>query len=443
MICLPEPPHFARARCRLRRAGAASDVVRVAVQRLAPGHASCTRCRGFAGEGPPLAPETMSYQFPADVAYLPRTKLAYVNLPGILTDGKRDRAGRVSGYVSIQLGERCYLVFLRGGEAFNAARIQPDGRGPVALSEVVRLVATESERGEAGQIGYFGASEAQLQAMLATLVHAPVAFDQPIDTARPDQLFPHLRDRRFTGVLELSDGRRFHYVVLEEGQYRSGWFTGRDPAVPAGDFLRAFFASAGGGLRGPPDPGPPRLPGPAGAGGGGPLPPPRGGGGRGAPAVPGLARAPGAGGAGVRGPLPPHRGRGDARPVAGGGARDGHGDGAPRAGRGGAGAPLRGRLPRHRRGAHLRRPGRLAGRAHRGRGRLGHRSADHRVGRPRRRPRGHHRAHRPREPLRARRARLLHPPPLGRGAVARAGGVRPASPPAMPIRRRPGSPPSE
>ena len=208
----------------------------------------------------------MSYQFPHDAAFLPRTKLAYVNLPGILTDGKRDRAGRVSGYVSIQLGERCYLVFLRGGEAFNAARLQREGRGAVALSEVVRLVATESERGEAGQIGYFGASEAQLQAMLATLLREPVAFDEPIDTARPDQLFPHLRDRRFTGVLELSDGHRFHYVVLEEGQYRTGWFTDRDPAVPAGDFLRAFFASAGASLRATPYPACAELPVQAGPG---------------------------------------------------------------------------------------------------------------------------------------------------------------------------------
>src|SRR6185436_3303792 len=110
------------------------------------GHASCTRCSGFALErrGHP-SPSTMLYRFPHDVAYLPRTKLSYVNLPGILTDGKRDRAGRVSGYVSIQLGERCFLVFLRGGEAFNAARLSRDGRGPVALSDVVQLVATESE----------------------------------------------------------------------------------------------------------------------------------------------------------------------------------------------------------------------------------------------------------------------------------------------------------
>jgi hypothetical protein len=185
----------------------------------------------------------MTYLFPYETAFLPRTKLAYVNLPGILTDGKRDRAGRVSGFVSIQLGERCFFVFLRNGEPFNAARLQRDGRTPVALTEVIRLVGTESERGENGQIGYFGASEAQLQAMLATLISPPIAFEPPLDN-RPDHLFPQLRERRFGGVLELSDGERFHYVLLEDGQYRAGWFAERDAAVPVGEFLKTLFAAS-------------------------------------------------------------------------------------------------------------------------------------------------------------------------------------------------------
>lgn len=185
------------------------------------------------------------FTFPSETAFLPRTKLCYANLPGILSDGKRDRAARVPGYVCIQLGERCYLVFLRNGEPFNAARITPGSRGPAALSEVIRIVGTESERGEAGQIGYYGAPEAQLQAMLATLLQEPVAFEQPIDPARPDQLFPHLRERRFGGVLELVEGRRFHYVQFEDGLFRTGWFSGRDAAVPVGDFMRSLFAAPG------------------------------------------------------------------------------------------------------------------------------------------------------------------------------------------------------
>ena len=113
----------------------------------------------------------MIYRFPRDTEYLPRTKLSYVNLPGILSDGKRDRQARVPGYVAVQLGERCFLIFMQHGEPFYAARITPQGRGPAALSEVLRLAGTESERGEGGQIGYFGASEAQQRAMISTLVH--------------------------------------------------------------------------------------------------------------------------------------------------------------------------------------------------------------------------------------------------------------------------------
>jgi hypothetical protein len=194
----------------------------------------------------------MIYQFPHEAAYLPRTKLSYVSLPGILSDGKRDRAGRVSGYVSIQLGERCYLVFLRGGEPFNAARIQPGSRGPLALSELIRVVGTESERGEGGQIGYFGAPDAQLQCMLSTLLNPPAAFHPPIDTASPDRLFPMLRERHFTGVLELADGGRCHYLSFEDGAYRAGWFTERDASVPVGDFVRDVFGRAGAELRATP-----------------------------------------------------------------------------------------------------------------------------------------------------------------------------------------------
>ena len=191
----------------------------------------------------------MIYKFPHDEAFLPRTKLSYINLPGLLADGKRDRTARVSGFVQIQLGERCFLIFMRAGEPFHSVRIQPDARGPAALSEVLRMVSTESERGEAGQIAYFGASEAQLSAMLATLLQEPIPWDDPLDDTRPEELFPRLRARRFTGVLELFDGSRYHYLEFAEGAFRTGWFYGRDPAVPLPEVVRGVFAGASGTIR--------------------------------------------------------------------------------------------------------------------------------------------------------------------------------------------------
>ena len=209
----------------------------------------------------------MIHHFPHEAAFLPRTKLSYINLPGLLSDGKRDRAARVSGYVCLQLGERCYLIFLRNGEPFHSARLQAEeGRGAAALSEVLRIAATECERGEAGQIGYFGASEGQLQAMLATLVQTPVEWASQVDAARPELLFPRLRERQFTGVLELCAAGRHHYMMFEGGVFRSGYFTERDESVPVPDFVRSVFGAAEGALRVTPYPALHELPVQAGPG---------------------------------------------------------------------------------------------------------------------------------------------------------------------------------
>ena len=89
----------------------------------------------------------MIRRFPYEVAYLRRTKLSYINLPRLLNDGKRDRAARVPGYVCIQLGDICYLLFVKDGEPFHAVRSCPTGRAPVAISEVLRVTALEIERG--------------------------------------------------------------------------------------------------------------------------------------------------------------------------------------------------------------------------------------------------------------------------------------------------------
>jgi hypothetical protein len=184
----------------------------------------------------------MTHDFPYDRALLPRTKLSYANLPGILADGKRDRQARISGYLVIQLGERCYLILIRGGEPFFGALITPQGREPAALSEILRIAAVECERGEGGSIGYYAAGEEQLRAMVSTLSSEPVPLPYGVDTTSAERLFPVLRERAFSGVLELSaDDGAHHYLAFRRGAFREGWFAGRDPVVPLADFIRMLF----------------------------------------------------------------------------------------------------------------------------------------------------------------------------------------------------------
>mgnify|MGYP006143044835 CR=1 FL=1 len=66
---------------------------------------------------------------------LPRTRLAYVHLRNLLTDAKRDRAARVSGYVAIWLPEEFLLLFLREGEVVNAVRITARGAEAASIAK--------------------------------------------------------------------------------------------------------------------------------------------------------------------------------------------------------------------------------------------------------------------------------------------------------------------
>jgi hypothetical protein len=183
----------------------------------------------------------MIHSFPCERALLPRTKLAYANLPGILRDGTRDRQARVPAYVVVQIGERCYLILLRDGEPFFGARLAPD-RAQTAISEIVTLAEAECERGEAGQIGFYMTGPDHLLAMASTLAAAPLPLPIGEHTTSAERLFPVLRERAFTGVLELAgaDGAH-HHLVFRRGAFQEGWFADRDTASPVVDVIRSLF----------------------------------------------------------------------------------------------------------------------------------------------------------------------------------------------------------
>src|SRR5690606_9932771 len=103
----------------------------------------------------------MIERFPHEQSYLQRTKLRYINLPNVLSDGKRDRTARVPGYVLVYLGDAVDLLFLIDGEPATAARVSATWRGVVSVRSVLDRANAALERAD---VAYHGASLGQLSA---------------------------------------------------------------------------------------------------------------------------------------------------------------------------------------------------------------------------------------------------------------------------------------
>src|SRR5690606_27144806 len=152
----------------------------------------------------------MIRRFPREQSFLERTRLRYVHFLHLLSDGKRERASRVPGFVAVFLGQETDLILLLDGEPANAVCLTPTRRAVVPIGAVVERAEQESERGD---VGFYGAPEAQLCAMFATIVHPPLDLPD-LDPTHPGRMFSRLEDERFGGVLEVREGDAVHYVLL-------------------------------------------------------------------------------------------------------------------------------------------------------------------------------------------------------------------------------------
>src|SRR5437773_4516589 len=86
--------------------------------------------------------------FPQVTRLVHRTRLAFIHLDNLLAFAKRDRDGRVDGYITAYLPDECLLLFFRKGEAVNAASLHTTGRQVVTITEALKRMRGEVERGE-------------------------------------------------------------------------------------------------------------------------------------------------------------------------------------------------------------------------------------------------------------------------------------------------------
>src|SRR5881409_2984310 len=121
--------------------------------------------------------------FPQVNRLVHRTRLAFIHLDNLLAFAKRDRDGRVDGYITAYLPDECLLLFFRKGEAVNAASLHTRGRNVVTITEALKRMRGEVERGE---LMYVAAPMEQLAWMYQSCA-APTAV-RAVDPANPGGL---------------------------------------------------------------------------------------------------------------------------------------------------------------------------------------------------------------------------------------------------------------
>lgn len=162
-------------------------------------------------------------RYPCTRVLLPRTRLAYVHLRNLLTDAKRDRSARVSGYVAIWLPEEFLVLYLQRGELVNACLHNGKEFCPIATAAAVEKVPGEPEYGE---ICFQEADDDQLSCMYASQLQAPIPWPREMRPTDPSVLFPHLMATTFDGMVEIAAEGEVNYLLLRHGSVYAAYLSG-------------------------------------------------------------------------------------------------------------------------------------------------------------------------------------------------------------------------
>ena len=185
-----------------------------------------------------MPPVRDAIRYPAKRVLLQRTRLAYVHLRNLLTDAKRDRSARVSGYVAVWMPEELLVLYLEAGEVVTATS-SPDGQrfAPIAISEAIGRVPTATEY---GSICFHEASDEQVDYMYATQTGQPLALPRELVPGDASALLAYLDGTMHDGALEVIADGAVNYVALDGGRPTRGYFVDPRPG-DVGAHLRTLL----------------------------------------------------------------------------------------------------------------------------------------------------------------------------------------------------------
>ncbi|MDE3153263.1 MAG: hypothetical protein KGL93_13530 [Gemmatimonadota bacterium] len=180
-------------------------------------------------------------RFPFVRVLLPRTRLAYIHVRNLLSDAKRDRSARVSGYVAVWLPEEFVVFYLVRGEVVNATIMDAAGARAAGIATALDRIPSEPEYGD---ICFHEADELQLACMFASQSRPDEPWPAGMKVSDPAELFPYLNAMTFDGFTEIVADGTVNYLIFANGAVQRAFLSTTHHGTTA-DRVAKMFAREG------------------------------------------------------------------------------------------------------------------------------------------------------------------------------------------------------
>jgi hypothetical protein len=145
---------------------------------------------------------------------LENTRLEFINLDNVLSASKRERAHRISGYISIIYPDMEELIFLKQGEPFNAARLSAKERSIIPISEVIE----KARKATSGILSEYATDEILLNMIITSITIQPIKTGLDINRLQPKILIDKLKTTKFDGFLWIKASIEESYIAFKQGE---------------------------------------------------------------------------------------------------------------------------------------------------------------------------------------------------------------------------------
>jgi|UniRef100_A0A7V3RGW4 hypothetical protein len=145
---------------------------------------------------------------------LENTRLEFINLDNVLTASKRERAHRISGYISIIYPDAEEIIFLNQGEPYNAARLSMKERAIIPIAEVIE----KAKKATSGILSEYATDEILLNMIITSITNQPIKTGLDLNRLQPKILIDKLKSTKFDGFIWIKAGIEESFIAFKQGE---------------------------------------------------------------------------------------------------------------------------------------------------------------------------------------------------------------------------------